>query len=223
MKRLIETLNNATGSSLTSARLDKAFDLCYSDLEKSINGLKSGMDNSNETEESEKNSTVLDSNLFEELLETSRNTQRLIGNTDSKLYGNIDQVSKKVDELIDITEKRNAMDSRRFQRRWEYPMLREVMFKTREVFPYSILIVLSFVRDLLPWLYEAGSDLVKTLNSREKIESKKLAIRNFNRLIDLTLDSPLSRDIMVGRKDIYMILKDLQMIREESSSEFLNI
>ena len=104
MKRLIETLNKATGNSLNAARLDKAFELCYPDLEKSIAELQTDYFEDG-TEDGVETVSHYDPNILEEILETSRNTQRLLGNTDSKLYSNIDLVNNKVDDLIEKTEK----------------------------------------------------------------------------------------------------------------------
>ena len=100
MKRLVETLNTAAGNCLPAARLNKAFELCYPDLKKSIDELKT----SNLEEDEESENTHVESNILEELLEMTRNTQRLLGNTDTKLYNNIDQVQKKIDNIISRIE-----------------------------------------------------------------------------------------------------------------------
>ena len=122
MKRLIETLNKATGNSLNSARLDKAFELCYPDLENSIIELQEASSEKRADGSNAEASSHLDANILEELLETSRNTQRLLGNTDSKLYGNIDQVNKKVDDVIEKIDKHYSLESRRFSKKMS-PMI----------------------------------------------------------------------------------------------------
>lgn len=95
VKRLVETLNTAAGNCLSSARLDKAFELCYPDLEKSLNELRSTIIEEDGDGTGEATVSNLDSNILEELLETVRNTQRLLGDTDSKLYGTLRKFRKK--------------------------------------------------------------------------------------------------------------------------------
>lgn len=74
----------------------------------------------------------LDPNILEELLETSRNTQRLLGNTDSKLYGNIDQVNKKVDDVFEKIDKHYSLEIRRSSRKMTDDYRRSDVFGTRE-------------------------------------------------------------------------------------------
>lgn len=106
LSRLLETLNVATGNSLAEQKLSKTFDLWYSDLETSLNNL-----HAEPIENSEEGSTVVQPDILEELLEMSRNTQRLLGNTDVKLYNNIEQLQKKVEEAILKNNKLLDMES----------------------------------------------------------------------------------------------------------------
>ena len=211
MKRLIETLNKATGNSLNAARLDKAFELCYPDLEKSINELQE--DSLEETGDADiETKSQYDPNILEELLETSRNTQRLLGNTDLKLYGNIDQVNKKVDDVLERIEKHYSLESRRSSRRMSPMIVEDLLFSAREkidIFPYNVLIVLSVYKEDFPWLYEAGNDLVKTINSKNSKQAKIDAVNKFERIIECTYELPVYREMTPMKKDCLMLLREL--------------
>ena len=214
MKRLIETLNNATDNGLAQSRLNKAFDLCYSDLETSIDELRKCEDtfDNKETEQS-LTETNIDSNLMEEILEMVRNTQRLIGNSDSKLYGNIDEVNKKIDDLMNHIEKQRNIDMPRTIRRFSPMVIERLMMSSNEfnIFPYNIMMILSVFKDDMPWLYDAGSEIVKVIKSNMSKEDKHLAVNQFSDLLYYTMEVVLSNTMMRDRKD-YMILKELPLI-----------
>ena len=224
MKRLIETLNNATGNSLTPARLDKAFELCYADLEKSIKELRETSTVELDADNEDGSNSHLDPNILEELLETSRNTQRLLGNTDSKLYGNIDQVNKKVDDVIEKIDKHYSFEMRRSSRKASLMVIEELLFLTREridMFPYNILIVLSVYKEDYPWIYEAGNDLVKTIQSKNSKQVKKDAVAKFERIIEYTYELPVYREMSPIRKDNLMFLRELPHICFEMIERFM--
>ena len=128
VKRLVETLNEAAGNCLSPSRLDKAFELCYPDLEKSLQELRSTVIQDDVEAEKEIANQNFDPNILEELLETVRNTQRLLGNTDSKLYGNIEEVQKKTDEIIARIERQNERDLHRGSRRLNSRYVREFLY-----------------------------------------------------------------------------------------------
>ena len=211
MKRLIETLNNATGNSLTPARLDKAFELCYADLEKSIKELRETSTVEQDSDNGDGSNSHLDPNILEELLETSRNTQRLLGNTDSKLYGNIDQVNKKVDDVIEKIDRNFSLEMRRSSRKINPMVIEELFFSIREksdIFPYNILMALSLYKEDFPWIYEYGIELVKTISSKASKQTKINAVVKFERIIEYTYELPLYREMTPMKKDYLLFLRE---------------
>lgn len=218
MKRLVETLNMATGNSLSSSRLDKAFELCYPDLETKLNELKAMTIEEEADEVSKTVNQNLDPNILEELLETVRNTQRLLGNTDSKLYSNIEQVNKKTDEIMAMHEKQLDIEMRRNSRRLSPMYVKELMYgfhsteEMEEIFPYNLLIMLSVFKEDFPWLYEAGSELVRTIESRTTVEKKRQSVNKFRNILEMTCEHPFTRDLLRGRKDMLMLLRDFSMM-----------
>ena len=217
MKRLVETLNEATGNSLPTVRLNKAFDLCYLDLEKSLNELRT-MKVEQEDESEKTPNQNLDSNILEELLETARNTQRLLGNTDSKLYTNIEQVSKKTDEIATLVEKQLDVEMRRNSRKFNSMYVKEFVYEFHSsedyerIFPYNILMMLSIFKEDFPWLYDAGSELVRTVESEATLEKKRHSLNKFRNVLEATYENPVARDLFRGRKDAYVLLRDMSIV-----------
>ena len=216
MKRLIETLNIAAGNCLTPARLDKAFDLCYPDLEKDIAELKKASIQEKDETNDESNSHI-DSSILEELLETARNTQRLLGNTDTKLYNNIDEVQKKVDSIVERIERQHEMDMRRSSRRYRPMFIDELLFPRYDsdgnegIFPYNILMALAIYKEDFPWLYDAGSEMVKIINSNAKKSDKLAALEKFKNVLEYTYSHPMMREMYGSRKESFMLIRELPM------------
>ena len=215
VKRLVETLNAAAGNCLSSARLDKAFELCYPDLEKSLNELRSTTIEEEGNVASEMAVPNLDPNILEELLETVRNTQRLLGNTDSKLYGNIEEVQKKTDEIIARIERQYERDVHRNHRRMNPMYIREFIYggysdkEYVSIFPYNISIALSYYKDDYPWLYEAGNEMVKKLSSGVAEKAKRDAVNKFKTVFEITLGHPMMREMFRNRKESMGMVEEL--------------
>ena len=217
MKRFIETLNAAAGNCLSSARLDKAFELCYPDLENSLNELKNN-DIQTEDETNDSSNSHIDLNILEELLETARNTQRLLGNTDTKLYSNIDEVQKKIDSIVERIEKQHDLDMRRSSKKFRPMFVEDLLYHRYDsetsvnIFPYNILMVLAAFKEELPWLYDAGSEVVRIINSNAKSQDKLLAIEKFKNVIEYTYGHPFFREMFGFRKDTLMLFRELPVI-----------
>ena len=136
----------------------------------------------------------------------------MIGNTDSKLYGNIDQVNKKVDNVIEKIDKHYSLEMRRSSRKMSPMIMEDLLFSAREktdMFPYNILIVLSVCKEEFPWVYEAGNDLVKTMNSKNSKQAKTDAVAKFERIIEYTYELPVYREMCPMRKECFMLLREL--------------
>ena len=71
--------------------------------------------------------------------------------------------------------------------------------------------ILSVFKDDMPWLYDAGSEIVKIIKSDMPKEDKHFAISQFSDLLYYTMEVVLSNTMMRDRKD-YMILKELPII-----------
>ncbi|MBQ4338293.1 MAG: toll/interleukin-1 receptor domain-containing protein [Clostridia bacterium] len=217
MKRFIETLNSAASNCLVPARLDKAFELCYPDLEKSLNELKA-IDIQPEDESNDNLNSHIDPNILEELLETARNTQRLLGNTDAKLYNNIDEVQKKIDSMVERIEKQHDLDMRRSSRKFRPMFIEELIYHRYDsespdsIFPYNVLMALAAYKEDLPWLYDAGSEVVRIINSSAKQAEKLAAVDKFKNVIEYTCSHPILRETYGLRKDALMFFRELPMM-----------
>jgi hypothetical protein len=109
---------------------------------------------------------------------------------------------------------------RRKLRRFHPGMFEEAMhFSLKRSDPIGLLIVFSYFRDELPWLYELGLETYKAIKSRNRAKIEK-AVENIQRAIDFARHGPLMEEIR--DKETYFIMRELpHMISERFLPEVI--
>ncbi len=208
IKKMVITLNKASGDSgISETRLDNYFDVWYPTLENKLNELKSEIISINEDEE-EQNSEH-SSEILEEILELSRDNQKLLRTPDAKLYEDMASVKETL-EQISI---RNSMlhERRRTSRKYNSMFLEEIVHMFgRE--PYGFLMTLSLFKEDFPWIYDMGKEVMDILKGQKKPDEKMRAIKDFREMIDFTCSNPIMRDVFDYNKDTMMLLKEMPYI-----------
>lgn len=221
LERLMETLNIAANKCLPDARLHSAFDVWYASLESDLSKLRS-----EPVDETTESTTSVHPDLLEELLEMTRNTQRLLGNTDVKLTNSLEQLQNKVEE--GTLQKNRAVDLelRRFSRKMSPMIWEELMFMNRkneelsDIFPYNLLVTLSIFRDDFPWLYDAGTEYVKAIQSEAPKKAIITASAQLMKIIEFTCEHPMFRETNRTSKDA-MILHEMPMMIKRMTDMYL--
>lgn len=211
IKKMVKTLNKACGdTSISNARLDKAFDVWYPTLEQSLNDLKNNsiLNNENKDDREETQS----SEILEEILELSRDNQKLLRNPDSNLINAIEEIRQSIDE----NNSKTAMlyDKRRRSRKYNTMFLEELVHThmEREKMPYGFLMILSFFKEDFPWIYDMGKELLEILKSEKNSDKRKEAIKNYREMIDFTYSHPIIRDLYMRNSDNMIIMKEMPYI-----------
>ncbi len=208
IKKMVKTLNKACDEAgISDARLDKSFDVWYPTLEESLNKLKEvsshkGIDEGKGSEEIGRSSEIL-----EEILELSRDNQKLLRSPDTKLYDDIEKIKESIEENF----KRNIMlyEQNRTRRKYSSMFIEEVMHMNHIESSYRFLMVLSLVKDDFPWIYDMGKELNDILKGENKYKDKSLAISEFKEMIDFTWSNPMLREVYGRNKDTMMLMKEL--------------
>ena len=110
------------------------------------------------------------------------------------------------------------MDIRRSSKKFRPMFIEELLYRrydsetTDSVFPYNILMVLATYKEDLPWLYDAGSEVVRIINSNAKVADKMAAIDKFKNVVEYTCGHPFFREMFSMRKDTLMLFRELPMI-----------
>ena len=208
IKKMVKTLNKACGEAgISAVRLDKSFDVWYPTLKKGLNELKEisshkGTDEEKGTEEIGRSSEIL-----EEILELSRDNQKLLRSPDAKLYDDIEKIKESIEENF----KRNIIlyEQNRTRRKYSSMFIEEIMHMTHIGSSYRFLMVLSLVKDDYPWIYDMGKELNDILKGENKYKDKSLAISEFKDMIDFTWSNPMLREVYGRNKDNMMFMKEL--------------
>ena len=213
IKKLIHTLNKACGESgISEAMLDKAFEVWYPTLEQELNELKEADEITDVDSENIKG--TYSSEIIEEILELSRDNQKLLRNPDSKLSESIEGLKQRIETIQSRMDRNLEIDERRFSRKYKSIFMEELM---HSVLPscqkqYGFLIVLSIFRDDFPWIYNIGKELIDILQSKAEMEVKRESMDDFRRILEFTCENPMMRDVYFRGKDSMMILKDMQYL-----------
>ena len=206
IKKLINTLNKACGESgISDARLEKAFEVWYPTLEKELSELKSKNIENSDTSIPEENNNS--SEILEEILELSRDNQKLLRNPDDKLYDDINEIKSLIEEI----RLKNSLNEKRRTKKYSPMFLDEIIHENigRDNMPYGFLIVLSCYKEEFPWIYDSGKELLDLIKSDKSNEEKIRSMKTFREIVDYTCSHPIMRDMFLRNKDSAIMLKEM--------------
>lgn len=206
IKKMVQTLNKACGDAgISEQRLDKSFEVWYPTLEKELTELRN--ESSSTNEETTPEDVSHSSEILEEILELSRDNQKLLRSPDSKLYDDIEKVKESLERL----SIKNDMlyDRKRMSRKYSSMFFDEIMHMSGKRSSYAFLMTLSLLKEDFPWIYDMGKELIDILKNESNPEEKSIAIREFRDMVDFTFSHPMMRDIFGRNKDSIMFMKEL--------------
>ncbi|MGN0569417.1 MAG: hypothetical protein ACI4N4_02830 [Candidatus Fimenecus sp.] len=219
IKKLLKTLNKACGDSgISEAQLDKAFDVWYPTLETELTNIKSNINKISEKKGSESESHS--SEILEEILDLSRDNQKLLRNPDSRIYSDLDEMKKTITQIA--MRNSDIYERKRVARKYSSMMLEEIMHMkfTEERKSYGFLMILSLFRDDFPWIYDMGKEVVDIINSNKNKGEKISVVKDFKEMIDFTWGHPIMRDLFY-RRDNLIISKDMPYMLNRYLDEML--
>lgn len=209
IKKLVKTLNKACGDDgMTEARLDKSFEVWYPSLENDLNQLKN---TSSEVEEETKpDESAHASEILEEILELSRDNQKLLRSPDTQLYENINELKETVER---VSEQNNLVyQEKKRLSKYSSIILDEILHMNHGKSPYGFLMTLSLIKDDFPWIYDMGKELLDILKNETNSDKKEHFIRKFREMIEFTCGHPVMRDFSSQSRNSIMIMKELPYV-----------
>lgn len=210
IKKLIITLNTAcTDNGISSKRLEKSFEVWYPTLETELNKIKEENISDSESYTAESTSS---SDILEEILDLSRENQKLLRNSDSYINDSINALSKMLSNSLPLYE--HGIEAKRTSKRYKVSLLDEIIHMARNCGnkTSSFLILISFFKEDCPWIYYMGKELIDILNSQHNLKEKHKSINNFKNMLDFTINHPIMREIYGNKKEYIMLTKELSYI-----------
>jgi hypothetical protein len=204
VRKLVQTLNTAcVGSgSLAEQHLEKAFLTWWPQLEERLRLLiDQAAKGGGQTKRAAGAKSPQETEILEEVLESSRNTQRLLGNTDTRLQDDLGKLQEEVAELVSWARRQHRRDAYRSVSE-PLPLRVDDLLVILEsnvsslvhregaydVGPYVIPILLSPFKNRLPWLYDAGWHIATLLMADTHAETLQQAVARFWALLELVAD-----------------------------------
>ncbi len=223
VKKLVSSLNRACGAdTLTDERIEKAFSVWYPTLEDQLNKLLQSrplvpvIDKEEESIDSS-------SEILEEILDLTRNNQKLLRNPDGEFIKEIESIKVMLEKFGKRLEPDG--ESRRPKRdRKMHPMFIEELLHASPRFEKNLAgfqIAISLFRADFPWLYDAGLDVARTLRINASAEEKQEAVNAFYELVDFTFEHPMMRDMYMSDKDMWMISREIPRILRRALERYL--
>lgn len=111
-------------SGISETMLDKAFGVWYPTLEEELNGLKEGNENDLEKNIQEENYSA---EIIEEILELSRDNQKLLRNPNPKLNDSIDELKERLELTLSKVERNIDFEERRMPRKYKSIFMEELI------------------------------------------------------------------------------------------------
>lgn len=210
--KLVSTMNKACEKDrLTPDRLKKAFEVWYPTLEGELNALKGKP----ERDEEKPEVALKDAHtqeILEEILDLSRNNQKLIRNPEGAFTSQLEETRQIVKELLERYQRREGSLETRSLRRFHPMVLDELLhvtFMELQDGAIGIQMSLAMIKDEFPWIYDSGMETLKIIKSRIAAEDKHKAIKTFIRLVEFSFEHPLMRGKMERNKEWHIMSREL--------------
>ncbi|MDP0532213.1 hypothetical protein NLB58_10305 [Porphyromonas gingivalis] len=189
VRKLVTTINKACGEySLDEKQLEKTFDVWYPSLEQELKAIPQEEPTSAPTT---RQRTQLNNDILEEILDLSRNNQKLLRSTDPKIYESIEELKRSSSELAQKVD--FVMDNgvkRKMNRRMRILMEDGRLLKaapSRQHQVYSIILTLGILKYDYPWVYDTGRYVLDCIISNDvNKEEKRALVHSFQNTIRTT-------------------------------------
>lgn len=191
MKELLIGLNKAATNAIQEDRLDTLFTSLWASFQEKIQQIPSSK-LSNKPSRSE-------GEILEELVSSIRNVEM---------------------RFRDVIED-DSMLKRRRKLKYNHPMM--LIEMSRRYFdgpsdPIQILLVSSFFKEELPWLYEIGLETYRTIKSGTEIEAAR-ARRKLYEIIEMLMSSSILEELGADRRTMHLLHDMFSFLRAGLESE----
>jgi hypothetical protein len=137
----------------------------------------------------------------------------------SKLFKEFQIMMEELSSKINLFDP----DFKRGRRKFHPMMFEEIMHMGmgKEDPNLSFLMMISFIKDDFPWIYEIGLETYRGMKStKSKIEKKKL-VEGFERALEMT-GHPVMREFYGKSDEMYMFSKDIRHFMHRYLERYLN-
>ncbi len=204
IEKLIKSLNKASENPLKGDLLSNSFERCWVELEKKLNNLKANKSSEDGKTQAKK---PTQHKMVEEILELTRDNQKLIRQSN-------DNFNMRDEMSLESFTRKSKNDFFR-DRGYRYLIHELSCRKDKKNFIIGLSIIVSLFKNDLPWIHDAGLDLINTLKSQKKSSSKQQAIKDFLDLLEYTLHSPIRK--IIRNREFVILIKEFTFFIEKNA------
>lgn len=135
----------------------------------------------------------------------------------------LDELKQMIDSLPSKLESRFDPDFRRRKRRI-YPMLLDEIMHLEMRFEdpnINLLIMISFFKEDMPWIYEIGLETYRSLKSAKTKGEKAKVIETFQRTLEMA-GHPIFREVYGKSEEMYMFSKNIRIFTNRLLNTLVN-
>lgn len=222
IKKLVFSLNKACGTeTLADDRLEKAFQVWYPTLEEQLKNLLESRPTQPQPEPKIPENGA--SEILEEILDLTRNNQKLLRNPDEAFAKEVEAIKSALEKLAKRIEVDGEVRRQKRDKRM-HPMFIEELLHMSPRFEKNLAgfqIAVSLFRSDFPWIYDAGLDVARTLKTAYSVEEKQEAVRAFYELVEFTFEHPIMREMYIPDKDMWVMGRELPRMLKRSLERYL--
>jgi hypothetical protein len=156
------------------------------------------------------------------LAKSQKKPEKSIEAKDDKMVVKLfEEVKLMFESLPSRIENRIEPDQRRRRRKFHPMMLEDMMHMGMKSGDSDLgfLIMISFFKDEIPWLYEIGVETYRGLKNAKNITEKKKIVSSFDRAVQM-LSHPMFLEFSAS-EEMYMISKDLRNMLPRYLNKYL--
>ena len=161
--------------------------------------------------------------ILEEILDLTRNNQKLLRNPDGEFIKEIESIKKLLEKFGKRLEPDGESRRHRHDRKM-HPMFIEELLHMSPRFEKNLIgfqIAISLFRNDFPWLYDAGLDVARTLRNNASPEERQEAVQAFFELVEFTFDHPMMREMYMPDKEMWIFGREIPRILKRSLERYL--
>lgn len=150
-----------------------------------------------------------------------KSNQETNDNIVAKLF---EEVKIMFENLPSRIESRFDPDSKRRRRKFHPMMFNEMMHMGMKSGDPNLgfLMLISFLKDEIPWMYEIGIETYRGLKTAKTVSVKKKLISNFERSFEM-LGHPMMMEFLGKSEEMYMFSKEIRHVLQRYLERYLII
>lgn len=112
------------------------------------------------------------------------------------------------------------IDRKIWRKRKFYPMMAEELLHMSRNSTVGIMMALSMFKDSMPWIYDGGIEMLRTIKTVKTKQAKRNALREFEEIIEHSIHHPMMREFYMEEDN--MLIKEMPRMIMRSIEQLMD-